>query len=370
MTHLIPLSERDFKTLAKQYLNTLREQTPAGSELPTLMQAQELLAKACGHQSLYEAKTWWAANPQGQSPDAPSVATPWRVSGTYDLERALQDTANVKRLRELLLRSAQQLSQTEGAFSQNTLLRVAGTEVSGQDHYTLYHLAGAMLDEGELAKHGVHITTRQWIETAQELQRMGNTRNTKLQVNLPQAQHDFALSAEQNEVVAKACSGQVASVVETHNGAGKAIMVEQVCMAHKAAGYDVIISALSWQDTHVMSYTVGQSAKAAIALDPLLKQMHSNDSAGRISFDKPTLVVLEEAGRVPAHMLAKLMSNAELDGSLLKVLLVAGRVEPHSAAGVMKDAVGSIQVHKDRRGPAKEDQPSTGESEPARRPKI
>ena len=366
MSHLIPLSERDFKTLAKQYLNTLREQTPADREPPTLMQAQELLARACGHQSLHEAKTWWATNAQ------PQPAIEKNTPNTYDQAAAMADTANVERLRNLLFKSASKLALYAGTFDRHKLLHEARSsgEINGTEHYTAHHIAEDLIKDGTLVQHDNLLTTFLWMEDARRLRKLSNVKNADLQVSLAPEHVFVGLSTEQTEAVANACKGQVASLLETHNGAGKTIMMEQVCKAHTEAGYDVIVSALSWKDTHIASYLMGQNSKAGIAIDPLLSQLHSNDSSGRPTFAKPTLVVLDNAGQVPVTLLSKLLDAADRDMATFKVFLVADKMQPYSAAAIVKEEIGSIQVHKDRRKPGEEGLDMTSELADARRPRM
>lgn len=148
MSHLIPISQRDFKTLSKQYLSTLKAQAAPGEDIPTLMQAQELLAKACGHQSLHEATLWWSSQPKPtEMADTQPDMTP-TFFGHYNIERAMSDQANVERLRQILLDEASMRFGENGSFSLFEVRRAAETRLSGHDIYTLFHVSKQMVEDG------------------------------------------------------------------------------------------------------------------------------------------------------------------------------------------------------------------------------
>lgn len=127
--------------------------------------------------------------------------------------------------------------------------------------------------------------------------------------------------------------------IEGTAGAGKSFTMEAVCNAYESSGYEVMGTAISW----VASTVLGQSAriKNSRALTGLLDDMAKADKNNAEFFNRPTVVVVDEAGMVGTEQMAELLGYCAKSRYPVKVILTGDslQVMPIAAGAALETIV-------------------------------
>lgn len=162
------------------------------------------------------------------------------------------------------------------------------------------------------------------------------------------------ISEEQiGATIAATRSAQDVTVIEGTAGAGKSFTMEAICKAYESCGYEIMGTAISW----VASMVLGQSAniKNTRALTGLLNDMEvSAKKPGAEFFNRPTLLVVDEAGMVGTEQMAALLGYCASSRNPVKVVLTGDslQVMPIAAGAAMETIVAynkSVRINTIRR---------------------
>lgn len=140
--------------------------------------------------------------------------------------------------------------------------------------------------------------------------------------------------------IAATRSAQDVTVIEGTAGAGKSFTMEAVCNAYERSGYEVMGTAISW----IASTVLGQSAKIknCRAMTGLLNDMEASARKPRSEFfNRPTLLVVDEAGMVGTEQMAKLLGYCAASRYPVKVVLTGDslQVMPIAAGAAMETII-------------------------------
>lgn len=140
--------------------------------------------------------------------------------------------------------------------------------------------------------------------------------------------------------IAATRSAQDVTVIEGTAGAGKSFTMEAICNAYESSGYEVMGTAISW----IASTVLGQSAKIknCRALTGLLNDMEASAKKPRSEFfNRPTLLVVDEAGMVGTEQMAKLLGYCAASRYPVKTVLTGDslQVMPIAAGAAMETII-------------------------------
>ncbi|MGS4884963.1 AAA family ATPase [Roseibium sp. MB-4] len=148
-----------------------------------------------------------------------------------------------------------------------------------------------------------------------------------------------SLSAEQEDAIKHALSGNQLSSVVGLAGAGKSTMLKSAKSAWEKQGYRVIGAALSGKAADGLQSSSGIASRTLASLE------HSWAS-GYERLDKNTVLVIDEAGMIGTKQLAKFVHEAARSGA--KIVLVGDpeQLQPIQAGTPFKDIAGSVDTAK------------------------
>jgi conjugative relaxase-like TrwC/TraI family protein len=133
-------------------------------------------------------------------------------------------------------------------------------------------------------------------------------------VGVKQVEISNILSAGQREAIANiCCSGRAVDVVVGVAGAGKTTALDVAGSALEAAGYRVVGTATSGQAARTLGQDAGVPARTMRSL------LHRLDH-GRLTLDRRTIVVLDEASMTADVDLARLVLSVERAGGKLVIV--------------------------------------------------
>lgn len=346
MTTLIDALPVDvLKALAKRYLKVKKDrgETPAGG----LMSIQEDLARAAGHRDMHAAQSYWNRK------DTPEQASDARA----DVLAMTQMPPEKQRV----LEAAEALVRLQGWVGVEQIvekcLRMHAKEWGVETHAeqararVVEQVQLAIQDPRYFRVHGAKVTTASWLGLQRTLAHLAVRRDLGMAVLPVVSRHADLMSTEQVEAVSEACQTDAVVAIAAATGAGKSMVLEGVVEAYRQAGWRVMGSALSWAGTKALGTILGLGDEDCMALAPLVER--SIEAAGG-AFDRPTLIILDEAQQMPMSLVAELAQIAGFSAKVPVKLVVAGNpvdAMPHNALETVMQNARTCSITIDRRKP-------------------
>ncbi len=163
------------------------------------------------------------------------------------------------------------------------------------------------------------------------------------------------ISGEQaRAVIAVALSDRRVPVIEGTAGAGKSFTMKSVYEIYQSRGYDVMGTALGWSAAKVLSASTGLPEKSCRAMEGFLNSIRKAQELGNEFFNRPTLIIVDEAGMVGTDHMYHLLKMTRESRFPIKVVLTGDslQVAPVAAGNALEAIVethGTVRINTIRR---------------------
>lgn len=351
--------------LAKRYLKILKTREPDGNA--SLMSLQEDLARAAGHRDMHAAQTYWE---QQIKTDASSVAPQALNELVARVEEAAEDegwnnkhpcmialaqlkteSTSAATRRDLkpqgnengqeekpnpgiiaLQEAGAKLACARGQFfteglivAAQKLINVGGGSATEAEYKMQRKMLREMLGniESLVLLDNDSLTTRDWLAGQHNLAKLSVRKDAGMRVDVDV---DPTWSWARQAAVKNACGDSAVIVVQADEslaginvrvGNDKSSFVQTVAQAHERAGWNVVATASSWQESLGLARVLGKrNSEDAVAMDPLLKR------AEKTPLNTPTLIVVDCAERASAQTMAALVAMAAQADALVRVMVL------------------------------------------------